>query len=132
MCLTFRSALPLLFGEFERCQRSLEGYIERKRTKFPRLYFVSNPVLLQILSQGSEPKAVQPYYEKMFDAITSVVHDKKAPTRIVGMRNSFGKDYEEVSFVQAVNAVGHVEDWLCAVERAMKSTVKVCSRLRLR
>ncbi len=93
-----------MFTELERCQRSLEGYIEKKRTKFPRLYFVSNPVLLQILSQGSDPKAVQPFYEKMFDAISSVVHEKKNPSRITNMRNVIGKDFEDVPFAQVVNA----------------------------
>ncbi len=35
-------------------------------------YFVSNPVLLLMLSQGSDPLAVQAYYEKIFDSITMV------------------------------------------------------------
>ena len=37
-----------------------------------RFYFVSNPVLLLMLSQGSDPLAVQAYYEKIFDSITMV------------------------------------------------------------
>ena len=51
---------------------------------FPRFYFVSNPVLLLILSQGSDPLQMQTYYEKVFDSITrvSVVHDKKDKTII--------------------------------------------------
>lgn len=71
------TTLPVLFVELEKCQKSLEGYLEQKRSRFPRFYFVSNPVLLLVLSQGSDPVQMQPYYEKVFDSISQVVHDKR-------------------------------------------------------
>ena len=61
------NTLPIMHAELERAQKSLEGYLEGKRGRFPRFYFVSNPVLLAVLSQGSDPLAVQPFYEKLFD-----------------------------------------------------------------
>jgi len=51
-------------------------YLEGKRKKFPRFYFVSNPTLLKILSQGSEPTNIQDDFEKLFDAINKVTFDK--------------------------------------------------------
>lgn len=50
----------------------LEAYLEGKRKLFPRFYFVSNPALLKILSQGSDPTTIQEDFEKLFDAITKV------------------------------------------------------------
>lgn len=50
----------------------LEAYLEGKRKLFPRFYFVSNPALLKILSQGSDPQTIQEDFEKLFDAITKV------------------------------------------------------------
>lgn len=75
--------LPDLNRKLEDCQKMLEAYLEGKRKKFPRFYFVSNPTLLKILSQGSEPTSIQEDFEKLFDAITKVTFesakDKKNP-----------------------------------------------------
>lgn len=65
----------------------LEAYLEGKRKKFPRFYFVANQDLLKILSQGSDPKSIQEDFEKLFDAITKVTFgkntEKKGSTELV-------------------------------------------------
>lgn len=68
--------LPDMMKKLEECQKMLEAYLEGKRKLFPRFYFVSNPALLKILSQGSDPATIQEDFEKLFDAITKVEFGK--------------------------------------------------------
>lgn len=119
-----RSTLPALYSELEKCQKSLEGYLEQKRGKFPRFYFVSNPVLLLILSQGSDPQQMQPYYEKVFDSIDRVVHSKSDRSQIQQFQSSIGTAKETVDFYQPVKAQGNIEDWLGELEREMQRSLK--------
>jgi dynein heavy chain, axonemal len=69
--------------DLEKCQKQLDSYLEQKRGVFPRFYFCSNADLLKILSQGSDPNAVQDDFEKLFDAINRVTFDEQDRRLIV-------------------------------------------------
>lgn len=119
-----RAALPVMYSELEKCQKSLEGYLEQKRNKFPRFYFVSNPGLLVILSQGSDPLSMNEHYEKVFDAISYVEHNKKDKTIIEKIHGDGGNGHEIIAFSTPVRAVGNIEDWLCDILKRMQVTMK--------
>ncbi|KDO29332.1 hypothetical protein SPRG_05868 [Saprolegnia parasitica CBS 223.65] len=123
-----KSTLPILYGELEKCQKSLEGYLEQKRMKFPRFYFVSNPFLLQVLSRGSDPALVQQYYEKIFDAVNRVQHDKIETRKIVALKSIIGNDEETIPLLKPVLTDGNIEDWLGALEKEMFLTMKSLCR----
>lgn len=89
-----KQLLPVLQQGLESCQKSLESYLEGKRNKFPRFYFVSNPVLLKILSQGSDPESVQDDFEKLFDAISRVQFDRIDRKKIVKIKAVEGRAEE--------------------------------------
>jgi dynein heavy chain, axonemal len=122
-----KSMLGPLQEDLEYCQKKLENYLESKRKLFPRFYFVSNTVLLKILSQGSDPHSVQEDFEKLFDAISRVEFDAQDKKLIKSIRQCVGDDYEEVELIEPVRAEGNIEQWLSNLETEMQRSLRdVC------
>jgi dynein heavy chain len=118
---------PLIEG-LETCQKSLASYLESKRALFPRFYFVSDPVLLEILSQGSDPPAIQPYFQACFDSIDWVDFDETNKKNIIQINAQIGSCAEIVELSQVVVAEGNIEEWLARVEKEMQDTIHNISR----
>ena len=101
-------------------QRELNNYLEKKREKFARFYFLSNDDLLEILSQTKEPTAVQPHLKKVFENIASVEFDAKK--QILAM---YSAENEKIDFVEIVDPIRkNVEDWMTEIEEMMKTSVR--------
>ena len=104
----------------ESIQKELNSYLEKKREKFARFYFLSNDQLLEILSQTKEPTAVQPYLNKVFENIQEVEFDKD---RKIGAM--FSAEKEKVQFFKIVDPNRkNVEDWMTELESMMKQSVR--------
>ena len=126
LLMRFQSANKTL----EDIQKSLEDYLETKRSAFPRFYFLSNDELLEILSQTRNVHAVQPHLRKCFDNIMKIefnVKDKNSK-EILAMISS---EQEKVVFSESVYAEGNVEFWLMNIERMMVKSLYDITKLAM-
>ena len=120
-----KSMLPHLAEQLELCQKSLTGYLATKCNCFPRFYFCSDGTILEILSQGSDPHAVVPHLQNVFDSTASLLFDKQKKYMATHL---VANDKEEVPFTAPFTLGGNVEDYLCEVVRQMQDTIHDISR----
>ena len=114
-----------LLEQLQKCQKALAGYIEKKRAAFPRFYFVSDPTILEILGQASNPQAIQPHLQSIFDNLVHLDFDSIQFNKVLGFRSNEG---EQVQFTQPFLAQGNVEVWLNDLVKRMCATVRdICS-----
>jgi dynein heavy chain, axonemal len=101
-------------------QKELNNYLEKKREKFARFYFLSNDDLLEILSQTKEPTAVQPHLRKVFENINSIEFDDEKKIHAM-----FSAEGEKIDYVKVLDPnKKNVEDWMGEVEDMMKLSVR--------
>lgn len=103
--------LKELQAEIDFCEKALNDYLEAKKKSFPRFYFVSNQSLLEILSNGTNPRRVDDFLADCFDGMKSMMLKEqdlsdKAPMQGQGM---VSKENEKVLFETNFICSGPVE-----------------------
>jgi dynein heavy chain 2, cytosolic len=116
--------LVVTIDQLERCQKALSDFLEEKRTKFPRFYFLGDDDLLEILGQAQNPAVIQTHLKKLFQGINSVVFDDKN-TSIIAIHSLEG---EAAPLTSSVSVTGPVELWLSNLSSVMVDTLS--SQLR--
>ncbi len=101
-------------------QKELNNYLEKKRERFARFYFLSDTDLLEILSQTKDPTAVQPHLKKVFENINTIEFDSERKIHAM-----FSAEKERVNFVKILDPNNkNVEDWMTELEDQMKQSVR--------
>ncbi|XP_070568705.1 dynein axonemal heavy chain 5-like isoform X4 [Ptychodera flava] len=62
--------------ELEICFKSLIGYLDNKRRAFPRFFFMSDAVLLSVLSRPNDLESVRPHLRAIFNNVYDVKLEK--------------------------------------------------------
>eukprot|EP00928_Gymnodinium_smaydae_P079340 TRINITY_DN632_c0_g1_i3.p1 TRINITY_DN632_c0_g1~~TRINITY_DN632_c0_g1_i3.p1 ORF type:complete len:2255 (+),score=688.11 TRINITY_DN632_c0_g1_i3:125-6889(+) len=124
-----KEQLSTIHDQLERCQKALNTFLEEKRSAFPRLYFIGDEDLLEILGQSSNPEVIQAHLKKLFAGIANVDFDEGI-TQITRMKSSLK---EVVTLSQPVvvkerDEPRPVEEWLA--DLALEMFVSLAGQLQ--
>ncbi|CAK9088100.1 Cytoplasmic dynein 2 heavy chain 1 (Dynein heavy chain isotype 1B) [Durusdinium trenchii] len=112
--------LSTMVDQLERCQKALADFLEEKRSKLPRFYFIGDDDLLEILGQAKNPEVIQAHLKKLFQGIHSVRFTEDQ-TAITAICSSAG---EKVSLEHPVQITDQVEVWLQSLSDEMRRTLQ--------
>lgn len=112
-----QNSLESYLHQLDVCQKALNDYLEEKRNKFSRFYFLGDDDLLEILGQSQNPEIIQQHLKKLFGGIHRVTISKGNITQMLSAES------EEVN-ISHVKIVDAVEDWMSELVKTMQNDLQ--------
>jgi dynein heavy chain len=107
-------------ANLESVEKGLKAYMEKKRTKFPRFFFISDAMFLEILSQTKDIKKVKDNLGKIFESMDNI--ELKEEKHIISFKSRLEETItlEEPIFIHGRN----IEEWMSSLEKMMFRTIR--------
>ncbi|XP_076621618.1 dynein cytoplasmic heavy chain beethoven [Colletes latitarsis] len=100
----------------DRCQRSLDEYLEEKRSSYPRLYFLSDEDLLELVSANG--RGLEAHLPKLYQGVGSIIKDDNGLTAVVSPEG------ETLQLSSPVDLRDPLPRWLSNLEEGMKNALR--------
>lgn len=113
-----RSTLTHIQEQLEVSSMALSDFLGEKRGIFSRFHFVSDAMLLDMLSEESNLDHIQVHLASIFDSVDNIEFDDKM--RIVAISSDDG---QPLRLADPVVPEGNIEEWLGSLETEIKRTV---------
>ena len=115
-----QDSVTSMLDQLERCQKALSDFLEEKRSRMPRFYFIGDDDLLEILGQATNPRVIQAHLKNCFQGIHRVgfSQDTKSVVSLISVAG------ETVQLFTPVKITPEVEEWLNELSDEMKRTLK--------
>ena len=124
-----RRTLTLVMEDLELCEKQLAGYLGTKRDSFPRLYYISDKVLLEALSQTSGLDSIQNVgVLSLFGNVKRLVLRRGNPSAHRQTIESVQSDEAEVLEFREPVEEASVEILLSEIERQMRVSLQELTR----
>ena len=119
-------AIELCCAKLHHIKWNLQPYLESRRNKFPRLYFLSGDDTFDLLSKSEVPDEVINFFPRLYTGISSFKFlrppKRGINTTITGV---WSHQRELLKFRESVR-IGHgvpVEEWLAELDKGIKSSL---------
>ena len=109
-------ALMNLKDLLDRCQRSLDEFLEEKRSSYPRLYFLSDEDLLELVSGTG--KGLETQLPKLYQGVGSIDIENNMIKSVVSPEG------EVLKLLQPVDITDSLPHWLANFEEGMTNTLR--------
>ncbi|XP_033127107.1 dynein heavy chain domain-containing protein 1-like isoform X2 [Anneissia japonica] len=143
-----RDCFKSMIHDQEEIIKELQQHLKEIRSKFPRLYFMSDDDLMILLTITRDKRAWVPYARNLFPGITELkfavpnssammktmldMHLHSHKLEVIGI---YGDHGESVPLIAAVASTSEISDWLGRLEANVKSTMgnflQMCMEARL-